>query len=143
MFWITDQITGYFLLPVQIFHPAIKLWKQILFICQNQVNISIRYQEKPWFLIGLKWFWEKYVFLWTKETMDVLLAGNCTFATLKGNNKFQWFTFNIWLTWYNLFGTMRYVQTFHNFILDVKVLEGIVAFVMKKGSQYSQLFNYM
>ena len=38
---------------------------------------------------------EKYVFLWTKETMDVLLAGNCTFATLKGNKKFQWFTFNI------------------------------------------------
>ena len=43
----------------------------------------------------------------------------------------------------NLFGTMRYVQTFHIFISDVKVLEGIVAFVMKKGSQYSQLFNYM
>ena len=38
---------------------------------------------------------EKYVFLWTKETMDVLLAGNCTFATLKGNDKFQLFTFNI------------------------------------------------
>ena len=38
---------------------------------------------------------EKYVFLWTKETMDVLLAGNCTFATLKGNKQFQWFTFNI------------------------------------------------
>ena len=72
--------------------------------------------------------------------MDVLLAGNCTFATLKGNNKFQWLTFNIWA---NLFGTMRYVQSFHISILDVKVLEGIVAFVMKKGSQYSQLFNYM
>ena len=43
----------------------------------------------------------------------------------------------------NLFGTMWYVQTFYIFILDVKVLEGIVAFVMKKGSQYSQLFNYM
>ena len=42
-----------------------------------------------------------------------------------------------------LFGTMRYVPTFHIYILDVKVLEGIVAFVMKKGSQYSQLFNYM
>ena len=81
---------------------------------------------------------EKYVFLWTKETMDVLLAGNCTFATLKGNKKFDWFTFYIYL-----FGTMRYVQTFHIFISDVKVLEGIVAFVMKKGSQYSQLFNYM
>ena len=38
---------------------------------------------------------EKYVFLWTKETMDVLLAGNCTFATLKGNKKFDWFTFQI------------------------------------------------
>ena len=73
--------------------------------------------------------------------MDVLLAGNCTFATLKGNKKFQWFTFNIWVT--ILFGTMRYVPTFHIYILDVKVLEGIVAFVMKKGSQYSQLFNYM
>ena len=38
---------------------------------------------------------EKYVFLWTKETMDVLLAGNCTFTTLKGNKKFDWFTFHI------------------------------------------------
>ena len=38
---------------------------------------------------------------------------------------------------------MTYVKTFHIFISDVKVLEGIVAFVMKKGSQYSQLFNYM
>ena len=43
----------------------------------------------------------------------------------------------------NLFATMTYVKTFHIFISDVKVLEGIVAFVMKKGSQYSQLFNYM
>ena len=42
---------------------------------------------------------EKYVFLWTKETMDVLLAGNCTFATLKGNKKFQYFTFDI--IWYH------------------------------------------
>ena len=81
---------------------------------------------------------EKYVFLWTKETMDVLLAGNCTFATLKGNEKFVCFTFHIYL-----FATMTYVKTFHIFISDVKVLEGIVAFVMKKGSQYSQLFNYM
>jgi len=40
---------------------------------------------------------EKYVFLWTKETMDVLLAGNCTFATLKGNKKFDWFTFQIFI----------------------------------------------
>ena len=27
----------------------------------------------------------KYVFLWTKETMEYLLAKNCTFTTLKGN----------------------------------------------------------
>ena len=28
---------------------------------------------------------EKYAFLWTRETMDYLLAKNCTFTTLKGN----------------------------------------------------------
>ena len=27
---------------------------------------------------------EKYAFLWTRETMDYLLAKNCTFTTLKG-----------------------------------------------------------
>ena len=32
---------------------------------------------------------EKYAFLWTRETMDYLLAKNCTFTTLKGNNKIK------------------------------------------------------
>ena len=27
---------------------------------------------------------EKYVFLWTPETMDYLISKNCTFTTLKG-----------------------------------------------------------
>ena len=31
---------------------------------------------------------EKYVFLWTKETMDYLLQKNCSFSTLKGILKY-------------------------------------------------------
>ena len=31
---------------------------------------------------------ENFVFLWPKETMDLLLSKNCKFTTLKGNDEY-------------------------------------------------------